>query len=107
MSIKLLKTIIIFGMVFVGSIPLANAVSFAQKKDNRTISISVGQANVKANEIVYCQPTSCTRDYKVSQLIWDVSNITMLNTGFGVRMSPSYTFSVNGRFAVKIGRAHV
>ena len=100
MNRKTIKNIIIFGAFYVGMIPLVHADSFAQKKGNRTVSIAVGQADVKANELVYCQPASCTKDYKVSQLIWNVSNITMLNAGFGVRMSPSYKLSVNGRFAV-------
>lgn len=100
MNGKTIRIIIFCGTVFAGTVSISHANSFAQKNGNRTVSISIGQVNVKANELVYCQPTSCTRDYKVSQLIWDVRNITMLNTALVVRMSPLYTLSVNGRIAV-------
>jgi len=83
---------------------LAQSVSAAfykYRKDERNVYISIGQTNIKANELVYGQPSSYPVDYKLSQLIWESRNVPMLYTGINVRISPSYTFNLEGKFAVK------
>lgn len=52
-------------------------------KGDSTLYIGVGQTSVKANELVYCQPISgCPRDYKLSQLTWEVNDNPVLIGGF-------------------------
>lgn len=72
---------------------------FESKKGTATVYMSVGQADVKANELVYCQPPGCpTKDYKLSHLIWEVKNNPILIAGLSFTRDKS-------RFSVEFQRA--
>ena len=87
------------------SVQSANADSYKYKKDKTTAYISTGQASVKANELVYCQPISgCPVNHKLSQLIWDTGNATVLVAGVNVLIDKSYSLNVEGKIGVTDGK---
>lgn len=100
---RLISCLIILGL----SIQSANA-SFYQSKNksnNTTTYISVGQANVKANELVYGQPSGgYPVDYKLSQLIWETNMAKVLVAGLTSSDRKNYTLNVEGKFRLADGK---
>lgn len=83
---------------------LAYADFYKYNKKDTTFYISSGQANIKANELVYCQPISgCPTDHKLSQLIWDSRDVTMLIAGLSIDSGKSSFINIEGKFGVNEG----
>lgn len=102
---KTICRLISCGILLGISVQSANADSYIYKKDKTTAYISIGQANVEANELVYCQPISgCPIDHKLSQLIWDTSNVTVLVAGLNVSFDKSYSMNIEGKIGVTDGK---
>ena len=70
---------------------------------NSGLYLTAGQATGEANELVYCQTSSgCTTDYKLSHLIWEIKDVTMLMAGF-TRSINDLTLNIEGKFRVTEG----
>jgi len=78
-----------------------SAAAYKQRKNERNIYISIGQTNIKANELVYGQPSSYPADYKLSQLIWESRNVPMLYAGMNIRINRLYKFNFEAKFAAE------
>lgn len=96
---------IIYCVMLLGmSAQLAYADFYRYSKKDTTFYISSGQANIKANEIVYCQPISgCPTDHKLSQLIWSSSDVAMLIAGFSIDSGKNSFINIEGKFGVNEG----
>ncbi len=98
--------LIYIGLLLSVTVQLANAYTYRHKKNNTTVYISTGQTNVKANELVYCQPISgCPVDHKLSQLIWDTRNTTVLVAGLNAPLGKSYNLNIEGKFGITEGES--
>ncbi|MDH5572959.1 MAG: omptin family outer membrane protease [Gammaproteobacteria bacterium] len=71
-------------------------------KSSGEVYISTGIATGKANELVYCQPSGCPVDYKLSQLIWEIKDVIMLEAGFSTT-ADDVTFNFDGKLRVTEG----
>lgn len=101
---KIIYRLISCGMLLGISVQSANADSYRYKKDKTTAYISIGQTNVKANELVYCQPISgCPVDHKLSQLIWDINNVAVLVAGLKFSFDKSSALNIEGKIGLVDG----
>lgn len=98
---RLISCVILLGI----SVQSANADPYKYKKGRTTAYVSIGQAEVEANELVYCQPINgCPADYKLSQLIWETSSIAMLVAGLNFSVEKSYSMNIEGKFGLTDGK---
>lgn len=82
------------GLILVSSVQLANADTY----------LSIGRASIKANELVYGQPSTYpTVDYKLSHLIWSAKNVKMLIAGTDIPFDNGLTLNIEGRFSQSDG----
>lgn len=62
--------------------------------------LSIGKMSVNANELVYGQPSTYpTVDYKLSHLIWDAKNVSVLIAGMDVPFKNGITLNIEGKFS--------
>ena len=77
--------------------------SWQSTDKSSSLYLTAGQATGEANELVYCQPVSgCSVDYKLSHLIWEIKDVTMLVAGFS-RTINDLTLNIEGKFGVTEG----
>ena len=78
------------GLLIGASVQVANASSY----------ISIGRTSVKANELVYGQPSTYPRvDYKLSHLIWSAKNVSMLTAGTDIPFENGIVLNIEGKFS--------
>jgi outer membrane protease len=93
--------IVLCGMVLGLSCHKATAASFETKGEKTTVYMAIGQTEVKANELVYGQPSTYPTDYKLSHLIWQTRSAPVLTAGLNLSLSKYYTFNIESKFALK------
>ena len=102
LSVKRLS--LFFVILFLSSKVMSDN-SFYYEKDDRSVYIYAGMANVKANELVYCQPGGgCPVDYKLSQLIWESKNAAILTLGLKNSFSKNSYFNVEAKVLADKGK---
>lgn len=87
-------------ILFCSTFQSAYAEVFKHKNNKVLTYLSIGQASVKANELVYAQPPTYPANHKLSHLIWETKNIPMMMAGMRIIVDKKHRLNIEAQFNV-------